>query len=258
VGEESEERGDDPSVTETRQPIFNVPAIVVATLLVLLIVHLVRIFVLSPRAELEFLLLFAFIPVRYQSTLLIGGDLPGGLGADIWTFVTYSLIHADFVHLGFNAIWLLAFGTPVARRFGALRFVAFFVVTAAAGAALHLATHTGEALPMVGASASISGMMAAAMRFAFQRGGPIWSRDNDPEVYRLPAHSLADALRDRRILIFLLVWFGLNFLFGMGSISFTPGEQSVAWQAHIGGFVAGLLLFGLFDPVPGRAASAET
>jgi membrane associated rhomboid family serine protease len=123
---------------------------------------------------------------------------------------------------------------------------------------LHLATHAGEALPMVGASASISGAMAASMRFAFQHGGPIWSRGTDPEVYRLPALPLTEVLRDRRVVIFLIVWFGLNFLFGLGSLSITGSEQSVAWQAHIGGFVAGLLLFGLFDPVPRQAASAET
>ena len=245
-------------MTQTRQPIFNVPAIVVVVLASLFVVHLVRVFVLPPRAEVEFLLLFAFFPARYDASLLGGMPMPGGLAADIWTFVTYAFIHADFMHLGFNSIWLLAFGTPVARRFGTSRFLAFFAVTAAAGAAAHLLTHAGEALPMVGASASISGAMAASMRFAFQRGGPIWSRGSDPEVYRLPALPLSAALRDRRIVIFLIVWFGLNFLFGIGSLSITGSEQSVAWQAHIGGFVAGLLLFGLFDPVPRYAAPAET
>jgi membrane associated rhomboid family serine protease len=244
-------------VTPTRQPIFNVPAIVVVVLAALFVVHLVRVFVLPPRTELEFLLLFAFIPARYDTSLLIGA-MPGGLAADIWGFVTYAFIHADFMHLGFNSIWLLAFGTPVARRFGTGRFLAFFAVTAAAGAALHLATHAGEVVPMIGASASISGAMAASMRFAFQHGGPLWSRGTDPEVYRLPALPLRKALRDRRVLIFLIVWFGLNFLFGLGSLSITGSEQSVAWQAHIGGFVAGLLLFRFFDPVPRRAAAAET
>ncbi len=243
-------------MTAPRQPIFNVPAIVVAVLAALLAVHLVRLLVLPPRSELEFLLLFAFIPARYDPSLLIGGAMPGGLPADIWAFVTYSLIHADFMHLGFNGIWLLAFGTPIARRFGAWRFLAFLAVTAAAGAAAHLATHAGELQPMVGASASISGAMAASMRFAFQRGGPVWTRGSDPAVYRLPALPLLDALSDRRILIFLAAWFGLNFLFGLGSLSLTGSEQSIAWQAHIGGFLAGLLLFGLFDPVS-RPAGGE-
>lgn len=244
-------------MTSSRQPIFNVPAIVVAVLAVLMAVHLVRIFLLSPRAELDFLLLFSFIPIRYEHTLLPGGTMPGGLAADIWTFVSYSLIHADFMHLGFNSVWLLAFGTPLARRFSAGRFVVFFAVTAAAGAAAHLATHAGEMVPMVGASASISGAMAASMRFAFQHGGPLWSRSDDPQAYRQPALPLVAMLRDRRVLIFLAVWFGLNFLFGIGSLSIGGADQSVAWQAHVGGFLAGLFLFDMFDPVPRTEAMPQ-
>jgi membrane associated rhomboid family serine protease len=57
-------------------------------------------------------------------------------------------------------------------------------------------------------------------------------------------------LRDVRVLAFLVVWFGVNLLFGVGTISMPGVEQSIAWQAHIGGFLAGLLLFPLFDPVP--------
>lgn len=221
-------------------------------LAILLAVHLVRLYVLTPRTELQFILLFAFIPARYDPSLLIGGAMPGGLAADIWTFVTYALIHADVMHLGFNSVWLLAFGTPIARRFGALRFFAFLAVTAAAGAAAHLLTHAREIAPMVGISASVSGAMAGSMRFAFQRGGPLWSRGSEPAVYKMPALPLIEALTDRRIVIFLIVWFGLNFAFGFGSFSLSGEPQSIAWQAHVGGFLAGLLLFGLFDPVPQR------
>jgi membrane associated rhomboid family serine protease len=75
-------------------------------------------------------------------------------------------------------------------------------------------------------------------------------RNDDRQAYRVPAAPLMAALRDPRILVFLVSWFGLNLLFGMGSLG-VPGveEQSIAWQAHIGGFMGGLLLFSLFDPV---------
>ena len=53
-----------------------------------------------------------------------------------------------------------------------------------------------------------------------------------------------------RVLGFLAVWFGVNIIFGLGSISIGTDGASVAWQAHIGGFLAGLMLFSLFDPVP--------
>jgi membrane associated rhomboid family serine protease len=157
-------------------------------------------------------------------------------------------------------IWLLPFGSALARRFGATRFLAFFAVTAAAGAALHLATHAGEQSPVIGASAAISGAMAAAMRFAFQRGGPLnMMRDDEAQSYRVPALPLRDVVRNPRILVFLGVWFAINILFGVGSgsLSLTGGDETVAWQAHIGGFLAGLLLFSWFDPPPGTARDEE-
>jgi len=52
------------------------------------------------------------------------------------------------------------------------------------------------------------------------------------------------------------VWFGVNIIFGLGSISIGTDGASVAWQAHIGGFLAGLMLFSLFDPVPRAALHA--
>jgi len=237
-------------VTQRSEPIFNVPAVVVATIALCVLVHVVRTYVLSTDEDIEFLLAFSFIPARYDSSLVLDTALPGGWAADIWTFFTYAFIHGDLTHLGVNAVWLLPFGTAVARRFGTIRFAAFFAATAAAGAGAHLLTHPGALIPMIGASAAISGFMAAAMRFAFQRGGPLGMfRSTDDEAYRVPAAPLATALRDPRIIAFLVVWFGLNILFGSGSVDMPGLEQAVAWQAHIGGFVAGLILFAWFDPV---------
>ena len=229
---------------------LNVPGVVSATLVVLGLIHVMREWILAPRQDMTFLEWFAFIPARYDPVFVAQG-VPGGLGAQIWTFVTYALIHGDWVHLGVNAVWLLAFGSAVARRLGPLRFLVFFAVTAAAGAALHLATHDGEPVPMVGASAAISGFMAAAIRFVFQGGGPLGLLPrHEAHAYHVPAAPLRAAFSDPRILAFLAVWFGLNILFGLGSLSLAGEDQSVAWQAHIGGFLAGLLLFPLFDPVP--------
>jgi membrane associated rhomboid family serine protease len=238
------------------EPVFNVPFIIVATLAVLVFVHAVRALVLSPQQDIEFLQLFAFIPARYAPSLLPGGGYPGGRGAEIWTFFTYSLIHADLLHLGVNIVWLLPFGTAVARRFGPARYVAFFAVTAAFAALAHLVTNSG-ASPMVGASGAISGMMAAAMRFVFERGGPLgFLRDDSEQSYWSPAPALGGALRDPRVLMFTAVWFGSNLLLGAFGSSFI-GAGNVAWQAHIGGFLAGLFLFPLFDPIAPARASAQ-
>jgi membrane associated rhomboid family serine protease len=234
-----------------REPLFNVPTVVIAVLALLALIHAVRTLLLSDAQDQELLLAFAFIPERYDASVVPGGALPGGFGAEIWTFVSYSLLHASWTHLGVNALWLLPFGSAVARRFGTVRFLTFFAATAAAGAALHLATHAGAPNPVIGASASVSGLMAAAMRFAFQRGGPVGLiRGEDEQAYRVPAITLTGMLSDARVLIFLAVWFGINILFGVGSLPLTGGDEPVAWQAHIGGFLAGMLLFSLFDPAP--------
>ena len=66
----------------------------------------------------------------------------------------------------------------------------------------------------------------------------------------MPALPLAMSLRDPRVLAFLVVWFGVNLVFGVVSIGGPGDEQAVAWQAHAGGFLAGLLAFSAFDPVP--------
>jgi membrane associated rhomboid family serine protease len=232
------------------EPIFNVPAVVLAILALFALIRAGEEFLPSSEDEIEFVLYFAFIPARYEASLLPSDPLPGGIGADIWTFVTYAFLHGDLVHLGINSAWFLPFGSAMARRFGTLRFIGFFIVTSAAGALLHLVTRSGEVLPMIGSSAAVSGCMAGAIRFAFQQGGPFFMfRSGDEAAYRVPAAPLAAALRDPRILVFLVAWFGLNLLFGLGTISLPGVEQSIAWQAHIGGFVAGLVLFSLFDPV---------
>ena len=243
-----------------REPIFNVPLVVIATVVVLVLVHALRMFALTDEQDLQFLLTFAFIPARYGSGLAATGALPGGFAADLWTFFTYAFLHADLMHLGLNLAWLLPFGTALARRFGAWRYVLFMLVMSAAGALAHLVSNWGGLEPMIGASAAISGAMAAAMRFVFQRGGPLGAfrqialhRGAD-QAYRVPAVPLSTTLRDPRFLLFLAVWLGLNALFGFGTVSFgQEAGQVVAWQAHVGGFFAGLFLFSAFDPVVPRA-----
>lgn len=234
------------AVPAEREPIFNAPPVVGWTLAALAAIHIVRQF-LTPAEDEHLLLLFAFVPVRYA---LAPAGVPGGLAADVWTFVTYAGLHASFTHLIVNGVWLLAFGSPVGWRFGPVRFLLFAAVTAAAGAAAHLAGHFGAAVPLVGASAGISGLTAAAIRFVFHSGGPLGLlRRRGAAAFRQPAVPLIMALKTPQVLLFVAVWFGINLLYGAGASGLTPVNAEIAWQAHLGGFVAGLLLFPLFDPV---------
>src|SRR5260370_35308844 len=128
-------------------------------------------------------------------------------------------------------------------------------LSAGGGAGVDLLTHFGELLPMVGASAAISGAMAAATRFMFQRGGPLELWRDRAEASLVPAASLAASLRDPRVIAFLLVWFGLNILFGVFSLGMPGVEQAIAWQARIGGVLSRPLVFSAFDPIPSSSAT---
>jgi membrane associated rhomboid family serine protease len=239
----------DATANRSREPIFNIPGAVAGLTLALCVIHAVLVLVLSSRQVETVLELFAFSPLRYQAIYDLS-SLPGGVPAAIWTFVSYAFLHGNVTHLAVNAVWLVAFGTPVARRFGAARFLAFFAFTAAGGALAHLLTHLDDNVPVIGASAAGTGMMAAALRFVMQPGGPLhFLRYEEEHTYRVPAQSLVGMVRSPRVLLIVLIWLVLNFVLAVPLFAM-PGAEglAVAWQSHIGGFLAGLLGFAAFDP----------
>ncbi|HEX5666778.1 MAG TPA: rhomboid family intramembrane serine protease, partial [Hyphomicrobium sp.] len=177
------------------EPMFNVPGVVLGVFAVMFAIHALRLWVMGEEA---LIWEFAFIPGRFA--LLFGLDplqaLTDRLATEAetsdliqrvalaraiaiegeakpWTALTYAMLHGSWAHLLLNSIWLMAFGSAVARRFGSVRFVAFMALTAIGGALGHLVTHTDDVIPMIGASAAVSGCMAAALRFAFQAGAPL-------------------------------------------------------------------------------------
>lgn len=232
-----------------RQPVFNLPPAIVASLAVLIGIHAARVTLLSAEADFDLVLRFAFIPLRVLEPYTIGTAIPGGPAAAWWSFVTYALLHADWAHLIFNGLWMAAFGSPLAWRFGTSRFLSFSVLGAIAGAVVFLLLNSDGLTPMIGASAAVSAHMAGASRFAFFAGGPLGGLDG-PAAYRRPAPPLMTAMTDRRVLTFLAVWFVLNLLFGLFVGNSALASGPIAWEAHIGGFLAGLVLFRYFDPIP--------
>ncbi|WP_349370336.1 rhomboid family intramembrane serine protease [Salinarimonas sp.] len=252
-----------------REPVFNLPTVVLVSIALLFALHALG-GVLGPEGYFDVVLDFGFVPalwttkidpdaVREIARRAIAGDaldagrelgfarfiMTQGSGG-FWTPLTYAFLHGSWLHVGLNAVWLAAFGTPIARRIGPERFLWLAAITAVAGALAHWATHAYDVTPMIGASAIVSGMMAAAARFAF----------SPRRFYGVPPHlaprlGLREMLGNRTAMLFVGVWFAINLVFGVAAVPLgLAADAGIAWEAHIGGFVAGLFLFPLFDKGP--------
>jgi membrane associated rhomboid family serine protease len=226
----------------SREPVFNVPGAVSGALLAIVAIHLVRL-ILSQDQDDWFVIAMAFIPGRYTE---VAAELPGGEMAVFTSPFTHMLVHGDFMHLILNGAWLLAFGSAIARRTGNMRFLLLSVFCGLAGAAMFYAVRPGLMLPVVGASGALSGLMAATLRLLLSAtdGGNLRELRDSPQSISL--QPLSQVLKDRRLIAATAIWILLNVLaiYGVGSVK---AEGGIAWEAHVGGFIAGLLGFGLFD-----------
>ena len=225
-----------------REPIVNAPPVVLGLLAAFVLVHVARAF-LTDMQDAYVVLSLGFIPARYSPGMF---ELPGGAVSAVTSFVTHMFVHGDPLHLLINGAWLLAFGTPIARRIGSLRFLLFSLLCGIAGALTFLLLNPGLLVPMVGASGAISGMMGGLLRFLFNamdRGGAGLISEGAREVPRM---DLGEMLRDRRVLLTVGIWVLLNFLLALG-FGGVDEMGAIAWEAHLGGFFVGLLAFGAFD-----------
>ncbi len=256
------------------EKIFNVPKVVLGLVAVLFLIQAVCDLV-SPERQLDIIQRFAFVPGRFtfafdpdrvsaaynaiaqsdDARAQIDRFFLGDGEPQWWTPLTYAFLHGGWAHVGLNCLWLVAFGSALARRFGTARFLIFCAFAAVAGAFMHFLTHMTDLQPVIGASAVVSAAMAAVVRFAFQPGAPLGaalSFDDRPgdHVYRQPALPLREVFSNRSAMSFLGFWFLANILFGVFPSAAGFGDATIAWEAHIGGFLLGFLAFQWFDPPP--------
>lgn len=225
-------------LTSQKQPIFNLPIIIPLLIGVMALVHFLRLYVASDESNYWIIVQFAFIPARYINAEL----LSLAPSAIYWTPLSYSFLHADWTHLIMNSFWLLAFGGVTARRLGILRFLILFIIGAIFGAGLHIIFHANEIAPMIGASASVSACMGAAIRL------PAFSQAKfEGDISEMKIRTVMETLENQQAITFIVLWFGINLLFGSGVIDITGSGNPIAWEAHIGGFFAGFFLFDVID-----------
>jgi membrane associated rhomboid family serine protease len=219
-------------------PMFDVPLVVLLVLGFLVLIHvLTDLGGSSTRAWALYAL--AFDPGRF----IEGYAIPQPPGAKWWSFLTTGFIHGDWLHLGFNSIWLLIFGTAVTRVLGSWRFLLLTAVSIIAGSTAILLMYWGETISLIGASGGVAGLTAAAIPIMFGLGG-----GRSGNVFH--ALSLASYTKNKRALIVTAVMLFLQvvppWLANMSSLVTNTAlidEHLIAWEAHFGGFVAGLILF---------------
>ncbi len=206
-------------------PIFNTSPMVARLVTASVIIHIVVVLLPVPVA-IELIERFAFVSARY--TVL------GAWQFDIIAFVmgpfTHLFLHGGFIHLLLNMAMLLAFGTPIERRLSAASFICLYILCGLAGAFLYAVFHPDTTVPLLGASGAISGMVGAVGRI---------SLSGQPEN-GMPFRTRSTALT------FVVLWLVFNFIFGVIGMGLFGMEGEVAWEAHLGGFIAGFALMSIF------------
>lgn len=201
----------------TQVPFFNTAKIPPATRIffaVFILVHLLSLFFLDDPGRYDLHLKAGFVPGVFT------GESPWSWSA-LLTPLSYIFIHSGWMHVGFNGVMLLALGVFFEREFGTRRMVFFFFSCGLLGALFYFVLNPFSIVPVIGASGSISGLFAVTLLIMHERGlmGPMGRRGPWP-----------------------LIGIWLLLIVGMGVL----GGGNVAWQAHLGGFLGGLLLLYLW------------
>ena len=168
-----------------------------------------------------FIMKWAFVPGRFLADP----------AADLLTLFTAMFMHAGWVHLGGNMLYLWIFGDNVEDRFGHVKFAIFYILCGLAATFAQLAFNSKSNVPNLGASGAIAGVLGAYI-LLFPKGKVRILQSQG--VMQVPA------------LVAIGFWIVLQFFSGIGSIANTADTGGVAYMAHIGGFVAGFALTFLF------------
>ncbi len=225
------------------QPLFNLPPIIVAIIAGLIAIHVI-ILLGGEQFQIWSQAVLAFNPARFG--LLPINQVPGSA---YWSMLTYGLLHADWTHLGFNSLWLVIFSKPVVLRLGNLRFLLLLAASIIAGAVASLIVHWGEFLVLVGISAGVSGVMAAAIPIIYARGGH-WGMTSPEHMALVQPLTPLGIITNKTAAGFTVMWLGLTTVTATSQY-FTGTafleERVIAWEAHLGGFIMGFIMFYLLD-----------
>lgn len=230
-----------------RQPIFNLPPLIAGIAGLFLAIQAAQSLVLNESGQVQLLAWFAFIPY----VALHPDYLPGGWLTLLWTPVTHAFLHAGWEHVILNTVWFVIFGTPVIQRYGPVKLVLLFLLGAIVGAAAFAATTLPNESLLVGASGGVAALTGAAIRFIFQPLQVAVSPETGERVLLgRKLATLREVLAHPTARIFTLVWLVLNAVVPLLPLFISGMEVSIAWQAHLGGFLLGFFLVPFLERKP--------
>ena len=202
--------------------------VTIATIAVCVIVSLYQL-TLSDRQEQVFVLGFGMIPAVLFGTRELSAFIPT---VDPWlTVITSMFLHGGLMHLAGNMVYLWVFGNNIEDSMGHVRFVVFYLVCGAAAALTQAVIEPDSSLPMIGASGAVSGVLGAYLVLHPHARVTVLFFYGLVTTVNLPAMA---------VLGWWIVVQVVNVMLA------EPGQGGVAWYAHIGGFVAGMVLIPIF------------
>ncbi|HEX8410210.1 MAG TPA: rhomboid family intramembrane serine protease [Thermoanaerobaculia bacterium] len=183
---------------------------------------------LGPNLD-QALVQLAFIPARYW--------LPGNWVFDLFTILFSMFLHGGLLHIGSNMLYLWIFGDNIEDRLGHGRYLVFYLLCGLAATMAHAVFSAGSRVPAIGASGAIAGVLGAYLLLY-----------PHARVLTLIPIVFFITVRELPAILILGLWFVLQLFSGVGSLGVRDAQDlgGIAYFAHIGGFVAGMLFIGLF------------
>ena len=188
---------------------------------------------LGTNAAVLFTYEYGLVPIRYFDPFW--GRRNGLPPTDYWPFLTATFLHGGWLHIILNMWTLYIFGRTMEARMGSMGFLAFYLSCAVASTAVHAWFNATSDVPVVGASGAIAGVIGAyAVTYPSARITLLIPIVIIPLIFDIPAVA------------FGIIWFGMQVLQGAWETMTPSMGGGIAWWAHIGGFIAGILFLPIF------------
>lgn len=198
----------------------------------------ILVWLLPEKPMMHLLYFYGLVPARFVSTEW--AEWAGLPTDDYAPFVTHMFLHGSWLHVIFNMWMLWIFGDNVEDRMGALRFLIFYLLCGLVAGEMQILANPQATTPVVGASGALAGVMGAYYFMYPYARIVIW-------VFFMPLFFEVPAIAFLGVWVIVQLYKATNGLLGNGA------AEDVAWWGHLGGFIAGMLLYRLFL-LPGRGS----